>query len=118
MRRFSRNFMEEPIIYLDVLKQELSQNQLVELFGEFFQELQICIEEIIEGILINNFSKIRENLKTIQVIATSMYAPFVAEFALLCESYAEQGKESCLKETFVLLFKQITLLKRECHEFL
>lgn len=108
--------MDEPIIYLDILKEELSGEHTYLIVKEFFKEIQLCIEEVIEGILTDDLSKVRENLKTIQVISATMYAPFVAEFALLCESYAEQGREGCLKETFVLLFKQITLLKKECYE--
>jgi hypothetical protein len=111
-----REDMKEPIIYLDILKQELSTKQLTEVLTEFFQCLQNCVEDIIEGFLNNDFVQIKSNLKTVQIIATSMYSPYVAEFALLCESYAEPGKESCLKETFVILFKQITLLKRECND--
>lgn len=110
--------MEEPLIYLDILQQELTQRHLQEILSDFFQRIQVCVEEVIEGLLENNLTQIQENLKTIQILASSMYAPYIAEFALLCESYTEQGRESCLKETFVLLFKQITLVKKECHEYM
>ena len=107
--------MEDSIIYLDLLKEELTENQISTVLREFFLNLQNCVEEVIEGVLEKDFEKIRENLKTIQIISTTMYAPFIAEFALLCESYAEIGKESCLKESLVLMHKQITLVKKECY---
>lgn len=110
--------MDEPVIYLDILREELDNRQLQEVLNDFFQNIQICIEEIIEGILNEDFAKITDNLITVQVLSSTMYAPYLAEFSLLCESYSEKGKESCLKEAFVLLFKQLSLLKKECHEYL
>lgn len=110
--------MEENSIYLEILKKDLDKKRLSLLLNEYFQNLQLCLEEIIEGVLEKDFSKIRENLKTIQVLASSMYSPHIAEFSLLCESYAETGKESCMKEVLVLLFKQITLVKKECYDYM
>lgn len=108
--------MEEgATIYLSILREELTPKQIAIVLKEFFSSIQNSLEEIITGVLKQDYVLVRNNLKTIQILATTMYAPYIAEFALLCETYAEVGKESCLKESLVLLFKQVTLVMKECY---